>query len=138
MDEPIWQRTADAVCTASDSGDLARLQPLLAPDVRWHGAGPGGCHSAEEILAWIGTRTAEGTRFRLCGLTRAGHRLLLHVAVEPGGEEVHQVLTLDDAGHNEVSVVEQPCDSPEAGNRGDQVVRYHRWRLAGRSHLGQG
>lgn len=98
MDEPSWQRTADAVRTAFDSGDLARLQPLLAPDVRWHGAGPGGCHSAEEILAWIGTRTAEGTRFRLCGLTRAGHRLLLHVAVEPGGEEVHQVLTLDDTG----------------------------------------
>ncbi|MQA15660.1 MAG: hypothetical protein GEV09_16285 [Pseudonocardiaceae bacterium] len=98
MDESDWQRTADAVRTVFGSGELARLQPLLAPDVRWHGAGPGGCHSAEEVLGWIGTRTAEGTRFRLCGLRRMDHRLLLHVAVEPGGEEVYQVLTLDTAG----------------------------------------
>lgn len=98
MNESIWQRTAAAVRAAFDSSDLARLQPLLDPEVRWHGAGPGGCHSAAEVLAWIGDRTAEGARFRLIKLRRSGHRVLLHVVVEPGAQEVHQMLTLDSAG----------------------------------------
>ncbi|HZA17522.1 MAG TPA: VOC family protein [Pseudonocardiaceae bacterium] len=98
MNELIWQRTADAVRTAFDSGDLAGLRPLLDSEVRWHGASPGGCHSAAEVLAWIGDRTAEGVRFRLIELRRSGHRVLLHVVVEPGAQEVHQMLTLDSAG----------------------------------------
>lgn len=98
MNELIWQRTADAVRAAFDSGDLAGLRPLLDPEVRWHGAGPGGCHSAAEVLAWIGDRTAEGAQFRFIELRRSGHRLLLHLVAEPGGQEVHQMLTLDSAG----------------------------------------
>lgn len=98
MNELIWQRTAAAVRAAFDSGDLAGLQPLLDPEVRWHGAGPGGCRSAAEGLAWIDDRTAEGAQFRLIELRRSGHRVLLHVVVEPGAQEVHQMLTLDSAG----------------------------------------
>lgn len=50
------------------------------------------------MLAWLDDRNGEGVRFRLAGLRRVGRRVLLHVAVEPGGDEVDQMLTLDDAG----------------------------------------
>ncbi|MGH3787053.1 MAG: hypothetical protein ACRDRG_10990 [Pseudonocardiaceae bacterium] len=50
MDETTWQHTAETVRAAFADGDLAGLAPLLARDVRWHGAGPGGCHSAAEVL----------------------------------------------------------------------------------------
>ena len=130
VDEAIWQRTADAVRTAFDSGELAGLGPVLAPDVRWHGAGPGGCHSAADVLAWHGDRTAEGVRFRLVRLRRVGHRVLLHVAVEPGGEEVHQMLTLDAAGritqlldYSNPAVAERDLVSPAPGESAGTVGR---------------
>lgn len=99
MGEAIWQRTADAVRAAFDGGDLTDLGPLLAPDLRWHGAGPGGCHSAAEALEEIRGASASGARFRLVALHRTADRLLLRVAVEPGDRELHQMLTLDADGH---------------------------------------
>ncbi|MDQ4105537.1 MAG: hypothetical protein M3186_18175 [Actinomycetota bacterium] len=70
MDETTWPQTAETVRAAYADGDVAGLAPLLAPDVRWHGAGPGGCHSAVEVLAWITDRAGKGVSFRLHGLRR--------------------------------------------------------------------
>jgi Glyoxalase/Bleomycin resistance protein/Dioxygenase superfamily. len=98
VSEAVWQRTESAVRAAFDGGDLAGLGPLLAPDVRWHGAGPGGCHSSDAALAWIGASTAAGARYQLVDMRREHHLVLLHVAVEPGGHEVHQMMVLDAEG----------------------------------------
>lgn len=96
--EAAWSRTATAVRAAFDAGDPGRLGPLLAADVRWHGAGPGGCHSAEQVRSWVARTLAAGVRLRLVDLRRSGPRLLLRVALDPGGE-VHHLWVLDDAGH---------------------------------------
>jgi hypothetical protein len=65
MDEATWQQTAETVRAAYADGDLTGLAPLLAPDVRWHGTGPGGCPSAAEVLAWITDRGAACARMGL-------------------------------------------------------------------------
>lgn len=92
MSDTTWERTAEAVRSAFADGDLTALGPLLAPDVRWHGAGPGGCHSAADVLATI----ANVPGARLVALRRAGPRVVLQV--ETGGRVLHQVLTLDGDG----------------------------------------
>lgn len=121
MGETAWQQTEDAVRAAFAAGDLAGLGPLLAPDVRWHGAGPGGCHSAAEVLAFIERAAGEGARFRPVALRRAGDRVLLHVVVEPNGPEVHQLLVLDDEGwithlldHADPAAAERDLTPPRA------------------------
>jgi hypothetical protein len=95
MGDAAWQRTADAVRATFDGGTPLDLEPLLAPDVRWHGVGPGGCHSAADVVAELRAMEASGATFRLVELRRVAHRILLHVVVEPEGREVHQVVTLD-------------------------------------------
>lgn len=80
MSEATWQRTADAVRAAFDTGDLTGLAPLLAPDMRWPGAGPRGCGSAADVLARIDGATAAGGRFRPAGLRRTGVRERLRAA----------------------------------------------------------
>lgn len=95
--QAAWSRAADAVRAAFGAGDPGLLGPLLAEDVRWHGAGPGGCRSAEQVRSWVAQTLAAGVRLRLVGLRRSDARLLLRVALDPGGE-VHQMWVLDDAG----------------------------------------
>lgn len=98
MGEAVWQRTADAVRATFEGGAPLDIEPLLAPDVRWHGAGPGGCHSASDVMAMFRASAASGVAFRLVELRRVAHRMLLHVVVEPSGRELHQVVTLDASG----------------------------------------
>ena len=81
-----------------DGGAPLDLERLLAPDVRWHGAGPGGCRSAAEVMAMFRASAASGATFRLVELRRVAHRILLQVVVEPWGRELHQVVTLDASG----------------------------------------
>jgi catechol 2,3-dioxygenase-like lactoylglutathione lyase family enzyme len=94
MGEPSWERTEAAVRSALDAGDLSRLVPLLAPAVRWHGAGPGGCHTREHVVAWIGGLPVG---FRLLALRRVADRIAVH-AVDPAGNAAHQHVVLDDDG----------------------------------------
>jgi hypothetical protein len=98
MGDAVWQGTADAVRATFGDGAPLDLEPLLAPDVRWHGAGPGGCHSAADVVAMFRETAGAGATFRLVELRRVAHRILLHVVVEPWGHELHQVITLDASG----------------------------------------
>ncbi len=125
MDEVNWQHTAETVRAAFADGDLAGLAPLLAPEVRWHGAGPGGCHSAAEVLTWITDRAGEGVSFRLHDLRRVGPRVLIHAGMDPGGQEVHQILSLDAAGritrlldYQDFAAAERDLAAPAAGPAG--------------------
>lgn len=97
MSEADWERTAVAVRAALDAGELTALVPLLAPGVRWHGAGPGGCHAREHVVAWIDRLVESGTGFRLVALQRVADRIALRLAATSGGE-VHQLVALDADG----------------------------------------
>jgi uncharacterized glyoxalase superfamily protein PhnB len=94
MTEQRWAATTGAVRAAFDSGDLTAIAPLLAPDARWHGAAPGGCHSGADVLATITGMRAGAPR--LSELHRMADRILLRFAVS--GTEVHQMLVLDADG----------------------------------------
>lgn len=94
MGEQSWERTADAVGAALDAGGLGGLVPLLAEDVRWHGSGPGGCRSRDDVRAWLGELPPG---FRLLDLRRVADRIGVRVAT-PAGDEAHQLLVLDADG----------------------------------------
>jgi hypothetical protein len=52
---------------AFEAGDLALLEPLLHPDVRWGGEEdtPQTCHSRSDVLAWYRRLHAAGLRARV-------------------------------------------------------------------------
>lgn len=107
MAEQSWERTADAVRAALDAGELDGLVPLLAPEVRWHGAGAGGCRSRDDVRAWVGGLPPG---FRLLDLRRVADRIGLRVAT-PTGDEAHQLVVLDDDGR--ITLV---LDHPDAAS----------------------
>ncbi len=79
--------------------DLTPLGPLLAPDVRWYGNGPGGgCRSRAEVLEMLGAAFARETGLRLRDARLTGDRAVLHVELPGEGGEARFVLTLDDDG----------------------------------------
>lgn len=49
---------------AAARGELAVIEEMLAPDVRWHGAGDdaGGCQNRRQAMVWIGQAIARGIR----------------------------------------------------------------------------
>jgi ketosteroid isomerase-like protein len=49
---------------AAMRGDLDVIEEMLAPDVRWHGAGDdaGGCQNRRQAMVWIGEAIARGIR----------------------------------------------------------------------------
>lgn len=94
MGERSWVRTTDAVGAALDTGALGGLVPLLAEDVRWHGSGPGGCRSRDDVRAWL---DGLPPGFRRVDLRRVANRIGVRVAT-PLGDQAHQLLVLDDDG----------------------------------------
>lgn len=110
--ESRWARTEAAVRAALGAGDPAALAPLLAPAVRWHGAGPGGCHDRDAVLATLAAMAAGDAGLRLRELRRVADRVLVGMVVEPGGHEVHQLLHLDADGR--ITLV---LDYTDAGRR---------------------
>ncbi len=115
MGERSWERTADAIRAALDAGELNGLLPLLAPEVRWHGAGAGGCRSRDDVRAWIGGLPPG---FRLLDLRRVADRIGLHVTT-PAGDEAHQLVLLDDDGritlvldHSDAASVQRDLVAP--------------------------
>jgi hypothetical protein len=64
-------------------GDVDRLAPLLAPDVRWGGDGdtPQTCHSRAEVLAWYRHLQARGARVQVQHTEIRGDTVILRMAV---------------------------------------------------------
>ena len=52
---------------AAAGGDIAAVRAMLAPEVRWHGAGDdqGGCQNREQALRWMSEGIARGIRVQL-------------------------------------------------------------------------
>jgi ketosteroid isomerase-like protein len=52
---------------AAARGDIGVVTAMLAPGVRWHGAGDehGGCQNREQALRWMGDAIARGIRVQL-------------------------------------------------------------------------
>jgi len=109
MGEDSWARTETALRAGLDAGDFTVLLPLLADHVQWHGAGPGGCRSRGEVAAMI--QGFSGATIVLRALRRVADRIVLQVAVSPG-DDVHQLVVLDDAGR--ITLVLQHDDAAAA------------------------
>lgn len=118
IDQPAWARTEKMLRAAFGSGDLAELAPVLAPDVRWHGSGPGGCRSAPQVLEFLRAAARDGRRYRLQELRRVGPHVLIRVAVEPDGGETSQVATLDADGRI-THLLDYPDPDAAAADLGD-------------------
>jgi hypothetical protein len=78
-------------------GDLDRLAPLLAPNVRWGGDGdtPQTCHSRAEVLAWYRRLQARGVRVLQVEHTEIrGDTVILRMTVQwpPGWDDEDQRL----------------------------------------------
>ncbi len=70
--------------TAFTVGDLDRLAPLLAPDVRWGGDGdtPQTCHSRAEVPAWYRRLQVRGVRVQVEHTEIRGDTVVLRIAVQ--------------------------------------------------------
>jgi catechol 2,3-dioxygenase-like lactoylglutathione lyase family enzyme len=79
--------------------DLTPLGPVLAPDVRWYGNGPGaGCRTRAEVLETLRAALARDGRLQLRDIRLTGDRAVLHVELPGEQDAASFVLTLDDGG----------------------------------------
>ncbi len=91
--------TLEVVRAVLRTRDLTPLEPLLAPNVRWYGNGPGGgCRSRAEVLETLRAAFAGETGLQLRDARLAGDRAVLHVELPGEDDEARFVLTLDDDG----------------------------------------
>jgi ketosteroid isomerase-like protein len=93
---------------AAAQGDVEAVTSMLAPDVRWHGAGDehGGCQNREQARRWMGEAIARGIRVQLLEARDLGNGrvlvLLQRNAPGPGDESGElpaphgQILTFHD------------------------------------------
>jgi hypothetical protein len=89
----------EVVCEALRSGELAGIERVLAPDVRWDG-----CRSRAEVLSFLRTALAGGHAPQLHDAQLHGDRAVLHVTAPArfgGPGERWLVLAFDAAGRIE-------------------------------------
>ena len=118
--------TAAALVRAMQTGDPTIIEPFLAEDVLWYGAGPGGgCRSRDDVLSTVRSHFEAGIRPRVHDVRQVGNRLLMHVGVahEESGDEPEGirwfVLTLDTSGR----IAELQDYSSEAAAEHDLAIR---------------
>ncbi|MGH8929133.1 MAG: DUF4440 domain-containing protein [Egibacteraceae bacterium] len=110
----------EAMRDAFERGDRTRFGELLADDVRWYGAAPGGCYSRDDALAFLAEQDAQGVRFELEEVRVYGDRVLMHV--EPSVAAGWQVLNVDAdgriasiVGYSSAEAAERDVDLRSAG-----------------------
>ncbi len=110
----------EALKDAFERGDPAGFGELLADDVRWYGAAPGGCYSRDDVLAFLAEQEAHGVRFELEEIRVYGDRVLMHV--EPGAGVAWQMLSVDAdgriasiVGYSSAEAAERDVDLRSAG-----------------------
>jgi len=111
-------------------GDVDAISAMLAPDVRWHGAGDdhGGCQNREQALHWMTAAIDRGIRVQLLearALKNDRVLVLLQRSVpregDPSGEPPSphgQILTLRDGKITEMVAYPTAEEAAGAGGAG--------------------
>jgi hypothetical protein len=123
--EPVGTITAvgiaEQVRSALNAADLAEMEALLSPDVRW---GPPddpntGCHNRSQVMKWYRRGREAGVRATVTELSVHGNKILvgLNVSRPDGIADRWQVLTVGPSGVNDIRGFEARADALErAGN----------------------
>lgn len=111
---------------AAARGELAVIEEILAPDVRWHGAGndAGGCQNRRQAMVWIGQAIARGIRVEVVEAKALGEDRVLVLLQrnqrrdgDPPGEQPPphaQIVTFKQGQVVEMVVYASPDDAFDA------------------------
>lgn len=96
-------------------GDLAPIEALLDPDVKWHGGDPGsGCQNKEEVLNFSQQALGNGIRAELVDVIDEGDQVI--VVLKPSGapEPRTNLTTFKNGKVIEMVAFERPDDARAA------------------------
>ena len=102
---------------AAMRGDLAALEQLLDPDVKWHGGDPAsGCQNKEEALHFVQQALDNGIRAELVDVIDEGDQVI--VVLQPAGADTPRanLTTFKNGKVVEMIAFESPEDARAATN----------------------